>query len=209
MLNIDIIEKKIERTIKGQDILDLTTQAIDNSYNPNYSRAIIVTEEMVMRPDLVAQMYCADQSRLGILLKINSISNPFSIDAGEILFIPDGDTMNNLIKLPEEEIKNDVRKSFRKQLQERISKVSEQRKEYLNSVKISDAAQGGTGANQIGNQTPLPPNVNQEGSEGQFKVENGKLIFGANVGVCRTKIQQNKSVATIKSRFAQRQIFES
>jgi hypothetical protein len=116
--------------------------------------------------------------------------------------------MTRIVKSPEADAKEDVRKSFRKQLQERISKVSEQRKEYLNSVAISEAAQNGTDAAQFATQTPLPPNVALEGSE-QFKVENGKLIFGSDIGVCRTKIQQNKSVATIKSRFAQRQIFES
>jgi hypothetical protein len=209
MLNIDIIEKKITRNINGTNILDLVTQGIDVTYNPNYTKAIVVPDDLAMRPDLVAQMYCASQSKLGILLKINSISNPFSLDAGEILFIPDSETMTNLLKNPEAEIKNDVRKSFRKQLQDRISKVSEQRKEYLNAVSISDAALANGQGGQNPTQTPLPPNVNQAGNEDQFKVENGKLIFGANVGVCRTKIQQNKSVATIKSRFAQRQIFES
>jgi hypothetical protein len=140
-------------------------------------------------------MYCGNQNNMGTLLKVNSISNPFSIDSNEVLFIPDSDTINKLPKKQTPEQQDDVRKSFRKKLQERISKVSEQRKEYLNSVNISQAA-------------VLPPNVSPEGAE-QFKVENGKLIFGSDIGVCRTKIQQNKSVATIKSRFAQRQIFES
>ena len=208
MLNIDILDKKVTKIINGEEILDLVTQTIDNTYSPKYARAMITTDEMVMRPDLAATMYCGNQSKLGILLKMNSISNPFSLDAREILFIPDTDTMSRIVKSPEADVKEDVRKSFRKQLQERISKVSEQRKEYLNSVAISEAAQEGAGAAQFATQTPLPPNVALEGSE-QFKVENGKLIFGSDIGVCRTKIQQNKSVATIKSRFAQRQIFES
>ena len=201
MLNIDVIDKKIEKTIKGQQIVDLTTQSIDTSYEPNYTRAIVTTEEMVMRPDLVAHTYCGGQNNLGILLKINSISNPFSVNSNEILFIPDSETFSRLAVKPDDEQKEDIRKSFRKELQNRISKISEQRKEYLNSVSVSEAAAAPT-------QTPLPPNVTQEGGS-QFKVENGKLIFGTNVGVCRTQIPQNKSVATIKSRFAQRQIFES
>jgi hypothetical protein len=197
MLSIDILENKQEKIVNGINMIDLTTQSIDPEITPGYSRFIITTEEMTMRADLVSHMYCGNQDKMGTLLKINSIGNPFSLDNNEVLFIPDTKTVNNLPKKPAGEEQGQIRKSFRKQLQERVSKVSENRKEYLNSVSISEATQ-----------VPLPPNVAQDGSE-QFKVENGKLIFGSDIGVCRTKIQQNKSVATIKSRFAQRQIFES
>lgn len=195
MISIDTIENKPVRLIKGEEVLDLTFKSVNTDVNPGYSRVILVTREMVMRPDLVAHMYCGSQNKVGSLLKINSISNPFSLDEGDILFIPDSQTLRDIVAKPAEAETSEIRRSFRKQLQERISQVSEQRKEYLNSVQISSAA-------------VLPPNVIKEGDE-QFKVLDGKLIFGSDIGVCRTKIQQNKSVATIKSRFAQRQIFET
>lgn len=195
MINIDTIENKPVRVINGEEIVDLTFKSVNTDVNPGYARVILVTREMVMRPDLVAHMYCGSHNKVGSLLKINSISNPFSVDEGDILFIPDSQTLRDIVAKPAEAETSEIRKSFRKQLQERISQVSEQRKEYLNSVQISSAA-------------ALPPNVIKEGDE-QFKVLDGKLIFGSDIGVCRTKIQQNKSVATIKSRFAQRQIFET
>lgn len=199
MLNIDILDSKINRKVNGQEILDLVTPSIDRGYSLGYSRAVLVSEEMVMRPDLLAQMYCGNQSKLGVLLKVNSISNPYSLDSDDILFIPDYESQYGIIQSPSDSGNNETRKSFRKDLQDRISQISEGRKEYLNAVSISEQAD-----------VPLPPNVTQASDEdGQFKVENGRLIFGSNVGVCRTNIQQNKSVATIKSRFAQRQIFES
>lgn len=197
MLEIDILQNKGTKIINGEEILDLISTSVNTNIQIGYSRLIMTNEEHVMRPDLVSAMYCGNQNNMGTLLKVNSISNPLSIDSGEILFIPDSETVNRLPAKNIPEVQEDTRKSFRKKLQDRISKISEQRKEYLNSVEISEATQ-----------TPLPPNVSPEGAE-QFKVENGKLIFGADIGVCRTKIQQNKSVATIKSRFAQRQIFES
>jgi hypothetical protein len=195
MLSIDILQNKQEKVINGQSVLDLVSPSMNNSIVPNYTKAVITTEEMVMRPDLAAQMYCGSHNKVGILLKVNSISNPFSVDANELLLIPDRQTMDDLAKPRDKPINTEARNSFRKQLQDRISQVSNSRKEYLNAVNISTEAQ-------------LPPNVTQEGQE-QFKVVDGKLIFGSDIGVCRTKIQQNKSVATIKSRFAQRQIFES
>lgn len=195
MIRIDTLENKPIKLVKGEEVVDLTFKSVNTDIIPGYSRVILVTREMVMRPDLVAHMYCGSHNKVGSLLKINSISNPFTLDEGDILYIPDSQTVNAIIAKPVEADASEARKSFRKQLQERISRVSEQRKEYLNSVDISSA-------------TVLPPNVIQEGDE-QFKVLDGKLIFGSDIGVCRTKIQQNRSVATIKSRFAQRQIFET
>jgi len=187
MLEIDILENKREITINGVTSIDLISPAVNSDVDINYSRLIVTTDEHIMRPDLVSAMYCGNQKNLGLILKLNSISNPFSIDSGEILFIPDASTISNAPRKPATDAQNEVRKSFRKQLQDRISQVSSQRKEYLNSVQISEATQ-----------QPLPPNVTTQGSE-QFKVEDGKLIFGSDIGVCRTKIQQNRSVATIKS----------
>jgi hypothetical protein len=202
MISIDVLENKPEIVINGETIMDITARSVDPDVIPGYSRFIFTNEEMVMRPDLAAHMLCGTHNRMGTLLKLNSIGNPFSLNSNEFLFVPDTETINNLTRVPQSEETNDARRSFRKELQDRISKVSENRKEYLNAVDISDAAN--TGATQ----NPLPPNVTQEGSE-QFRVENGKLIFGSDIGVCRTRIQQNKSLATIKSRFAHRQIFES
>lgn len=198
MIDIDILENKPEVIINGQTIMDITVRSIDPDVIPGFSKFIFTNEEMIMRPDLAAHMLCGSHNRMGTLLKLNSIGNPFSLNSNEFLFVPDTETINRLGRRPQAEEPQDIRKSFRKQLQDRISKVSETRKEYLNAVNISEAA----------TQFPLPPNVTQDGSE-QFRVEDGKLIFGSDIGVCRTRIQQNKSLATIKSRFAQRQIFES
>ena len=195
MIRIDTLENKPVREVKGEEIVDLTFKSLNEEVVMGYSRVVLTTSEMVMRPDLIAHMYCGSHNKVGTLLKINSISNPFSLNEGDILFIPDSRTLSEIIAKPAEAETSEIRKSFRKQLQERISRVSEQRKEYLNSVDISASA-------------VLPPNVINEGDE-QFKVLDGKLIFGSDIGVCRTRIQQNRSAATIKSRFAQRQIFET
>lgn len=198
MIDIDVLTNKPEVVVNGETIIDLVARSIDPDVVPGFSKFIFTNEEMVMRADLAAHMLCGSHNRMGTLLKVNSIGNPFSLDVNEFLFVPDTETINKLSRRPQGEEPDDIRKSFRKQLQDRISKISETRKEYLNAVNISESSLI----------DPLPPNVTQEGSE-QFKVQDGKLIFGSDIGVCRTRIQQNKSLATIKSRFAQRQIFES
>jgi len=87
-------------------------------------------------------------------------------------------------------------KSFRKELQEKISQVSQERLDYLNSKNISNLAE-----------TPLPPNMLQEGQQ-QILVEGGRLIFGPDIGQCRAKVRKNVSVTDIKSKLAQKNIFK-
>lgn len=202
MLTIDIIDNKINNTINGQEIVDLITPSFNINTEINYSGIYVTNQEMVMRPDLAALTFCGNSASLGTLLKVNSIGNPFSLDMGEILYIPDSQTISKLPNQPQATQKNSIRDSFRKQLQDRISGVSQQRNEYLNAVNISNSINSSNST-----QIPLPPNVTQPNSE-QFTVKNGKLIFGSNIGVCRTNIQQNKSAASIKSAFAQNQIFQ-
>ena len=137
-----------------------------------------------------------DQTRLGTLLKLNNISNPLSVAAGEVLAVP-GQTMVNDLFNSGQSITNQKQKakSFRKELQEKISQVSKERLEYLNSKNISNLAD-----------TPLPPNLLQDGQQ-QISVEEGKLLFGPDIGQCRTKVKKNVSVTDIKTKLAQKNIF--
>jgi hypothetical protein len=87
-------------------------------------------------------------------------------------------------------------RSFRKELQEKISQVSKERLEYLNSKNISNLAE-----------TPLPPNLLKEGQQ-QILVTEGRLIFGPDIGQCKTRTKKNVSVTDIKTKLAQKNIFK-
>ena len=67
---------------------------------------------------------------------------------------------------------------------------------YLNSKNISNLAE-----------TPLPPNILQAGQK-QIKVSEGKILFGPDIGHCRTNSPKNVSVSDIKSRIANKNIFK-
>ena len=130
MLGIDIIESKSYFTNPNTKVqsLDLCTPSW-NTKRVLYSlRSIaIVTDETEMRPDLVSMSYMGDQSGLGTMLKLNNISNPLSIESGEVLAIP-GQTMVKDLFDSGRSITNQKpkAKSFRKELQEKISiKISE------------------------------------------------------------------------------------
>jgi hypothetical protein len=199
MLGIDIIEAKPYRVDPNTKVqmLDLVVSSWDTRRIRYSLRSIaIVTEETQMRPDLIALSYMGDQSGLGTLLKLNNISNPLSVETGEILAVP-GQTMIKDLFDSGQSITNQKQKakSFRKELQEKISQVSKERLEYLNSKNISNLAD-----------TPLPPNLLQDGQQ-QILVEGGKLLFGPDIGQCRTRSKKNISVTDIKSKLAQKNIF--
>lgn len=198
MLSIDIIEKKTFRKGKdGKSILDLIASSWDTKIVQYQLRNIaIVTDDTEMRPDLLSLSYAGDSSTMGTLLKLNNISNPLSIASGEILAVPGQQMINKLFESIPKDTENQKSKSFRKELQEKISQISNDRIEYLNSKNISNIAQ-----------TPLPPNILNEGEQ-QILVEGGKLIFGPNIGQCRTKVRKNISVTDIKSKLAQKNIFK-
>lgn len=200
MLSIDIIESKtyIDYKKTGESILDLVTASWDTSQIQYELRNIaVVSQEGQMRPDLVSLYYMGNSSAVGSMLKINGISNPLSLEAGEILLIPGQTMVNDLFAKAPSAIGKQKRtaKSFRKELQEKISKVSDERMAYLNSKNISNLAQ-----------TPLPPNMLKDGEQ-QILIENGKLIFGPSIGQCRSKIQKNISVTDIKTKLVQKNLF--
>jgi hypothetical protein len=200
MLTIDIIESKPYRTDPNTKIslLDLVSPSWDTRTVGYELKSIaIVTDETEMRADLVALSYMGESSHLGTLLKINNISNPLSLLMGEILLVPSDKMKKNLFSSGQS-INNQKQKakSFRKELQEKISQVSQERLEYLNSKNISNLTE-----------TPLPPNMLKEGEQ-QILVEGGRLIFGPDIGTCRAKTKKNVSVTDIKSKLAQKNIFK-
>ena len=200
MLIIDIIEAKPYRTNPNTKIslLDLVIPSWDPRFVEYELKSIaIVTDETEMRPDLVALSYMSESSNLGTLLKINNISNPLSLLRGEVLLVPT-DKMQKSLFNTGQAINNQKQKakSFRKELQEKISQVSQERLEYLNSKNISNLTE-----------TPLPPNMLKEGEQ-QILVEGGRLIFGPDIGTCRTKTKKNVSITDIKSKLAQKNIFK-
>jgi hypothetical protein len=200
MLTIDIINDKPFFTNPNTEerYLDLVSPSW-SVRNVQYSIKAIafVTDETKMRPDLVSMQYLGDYSRLGTMLKLNNISNPLSLDTGEILLIP-GDQMVNDLFQSGRSITTQKQKarSFRKELQDKISQVSKDRLEYLNSKNVSNLAE-----------IPLPPNLLQEGQQ-QILVTEGRLIFGPDIGQCKSRSKKNVSVTDIKTKLAQKNIFK-
>jgi hypothetical protein len=200
MLTIDIINDKpfFTNANTGERFLDLLMPSwVARNVNYSIKAIAFVTDETKMRPDLVSMQYMGDASRLGTLLKLNNISNPLSVDYGEVLLVP-GDQMVTDLFQSGKAVSSQRQKarSFRKELQDKISQVSKDRLEYLNAKNVSNLAE-----------VPLPPNLLQEGEQ-QILVTEGRLIFGPDIGQCRSRSKKNVSVTDIKTKLAQKNIFK-
>lgn len=127
-----------------------------------------VIADEIGRIDLIANAYYRTMDKAELILKYNNISNPFSINEGDVLLIPDDGL--SLVKwkrvnpMASEEISElNIRDQFvnSKRLTERDAK----RVEYLKRK----AAQKANGSTEI-----IPPNILKPGEE-NIIIENGKI----------------------------------
>lgn len=180
MLKIDTLRKNkgifnpdIDTSFPKNGIWDLCRSSISmKGVNVKFDTAHIVSSDEEMRADLIASKKYSDAGRAGSVLKINGISNPFSVETGEILYLPSPSSIDAVFekkktdnsKLPQSNTDTNPNSAFRKSQESKKSKISPSRQSYLNSLK---------------NRTPssLPPTFLQEG-ENQVVTRSGLIFFG-------------------------------
>jgi len=150
------------------DKLRMTEPIIIFNDNTQIIATHTVTQDEIGRIDLIANAYYRDIDNAELILKYNSISNPFSINEGDVLLIPDDQfplvKWKRVNPMASEEISElDIRDQFinSKRLTERDAK----RVEYLKRK----AAQKANGSSEI-----IPPNILKPG-EKNIIIENGKI----------------------------------
>lgn len=123
-----------------------------------------VTEDSVMRPDLIANFYYGDSGTVDLLLKYNGYSNPFAIDIDDLIRIPESGTLSKFGSKPSRPDLGLPRKKQANVVFTPKSKKDKARVKYL--LDQQNAA------------PPVPPNVAlQDG----VKVLESKIVFGADV----------------------------
>ena len=97
-----VIDNKKIITINDSSIIDLTTSIFDTNKSIGALFNIYrVPETMKMRIDLISLAAYGTDEYADILLKYNGISNPFTINTDDILYIPTLDTVENDLIIPE------------------------------------------------------------------------------------------------------------
>lgn len=124
---------------------------------------IIVNEFEAMRPDLVSNRLYGDQNKWDALLKFNGISNPFSLDPGELLYVIPYSDLDGLYVKPTE-----------------IKDRPGNNEEDATIQEIQDTRDSRRVDNLRNKNKQLPPNISKKGDE-SVKIKDGKLVFGEDV----------------------------
>lgn len=128
------------------------------------NRAHVVDADESGRPDLIALQYYGDQSKLDMILKWNGISNPFSINEGDILEIPSPNTNFFKLERPREFENNPVKQQFVDG--KRLGKKDQRRLDALKK--------------KYGKENLLPPNVIPVGKK-NYEFVGTRIRMGAQV----------------------------
>lgn len=160
----------------GTVVRDLTQSMFDlNNLNFVSYSPYRVPADYVMRPDLISKAVYNNTKYAEIILKFNGISNPFSINEGDLILIPDLDSAQETVKKTSgnstNDIANKIRNSYKYIDPLKIPSNSKSRQNFDNRNIKSD------------NESTLPPNIASEG-ESQITHRNGRVYFGEGVETC-------------------------
>jgi hypothetical protein len=148
----------------GNSIKDITASSLQN-VEFDFVDITLCPTDFVMRPDLLAELKMGTMDKTEILLKANDISNPFTLNAGDILIIPD--PVNSEKKFIIETTTNDPAHLIRKQ-------YVDNNKAMLTNT--GDSLQSFTDREK----TKLPPNYSKTGDKEMMFID-GDIVLGPNV----------------------------
>lgn len=179
MLRFKLFDNKgFKKNRYEQEILNLGRNTIIFNGIIRIKDVVIVTSEFEMRPDLIASVIYGTDEKTDIILKYNGISNPFSLEQGQVLFCPE------LENVTYKDTRNVRTKSVKNQYTDKLSAKDVKRLQAI--------AQKTKNKNQVAQ--PLPPNLAQEDDK-EIKIKNGLIIFGDDVSKNINKCKTTKSRA--------------
>lgn len=172
-----LTNKPVVGTTEEDLCLDLTYPSRDNNFTFDDTFAVVIKPGDEMRPDILSVNFFANPDYYDMILKRNGISNPFSINEGEVFFAPELDELvrNNAPSGKQIQSQQSVRDQYinpdKKSLTDtRLAIVEAQRLEAMRKKASSATNQGNL----------LPPNVAGIGDR-EITVKGGKIYFGRDV----------------------------
>src|SRR5574343_336568 len=165
--------KKTFTMENGESIVNFLSSKIRSVIYYIAPEKVLVTKERhILRPDIISIEASGTMNNWEVLYKYNQISNPFSVNIGEHILVPDIQTLkDNIVPI---EIKdkneilddNDFRKALIEKNQGRLD-YEEKLKKFNNKFNFS--------------KYNLPPNVAEPGDKEVSLDENGMIIAGNNI----------------------------
>jgi hypothetical protein len=175
MINLpNTIDKKpIIELEDGTEIIDLFVQSQKNVVDQPMTNFVLVNRETAMRIDAISQIALGSLDNVEKMLKFNDISNPFIIDVGDILFVPDllYAKINMNTEGANSQQKLDIRNQYIQPEKETKLDPTLGKFDKRNKPKKADPSKTAP---------PLPPNFANVGDR-EIEIRGGKIFFGPNV----------------------------
>jgi len=162
-----ITKKKQFKTALGDVIDDLISSTFSYSERASTFGPTVVKEEESMRPDKMAVRLYADSSLWDTILKFNGISNPFSLAANEILFVPAMETLRKSIREPKLVPEKGMSGELNANEKQLVNPKTNKDKKMLEALR-----------KKVGE--VVPPNVNKTGVK-NIATRDGLVILGGNM----------------------------
>lgn len=153
----------------GENIVDLTAGTIKYSGDSVIINVILVDEHMQMRPDLAAYAAYGMSDNWDLIMKFNGISNPFSLEVGQYLLIPDINYMNSQL-ITDTKSKSSPSEKVRNQY------LDENKKSKIDPNKIIYDKMISNSINNV-SKFNLPPNIAEPGKK-EVSFQDGIIYLG-------------------------------
>lgn len=162
------LDKKSEITFKNQQILNLADSIFDLSKSLNTTYIPYkLTSDYKMRPDLISISGFGTDEYTEIILKLNGIINPFSVDENDVILMPNIDDVTpNLVD-------NKNKTNYDNIIKSNTNKYLDKSKIPSNSVSNTDYENQNIGKN-ISSVNYSPDNTSS------IINRNGRIYFGEN-----------------------------
>lgn len=174
MFENSIDNKPLFKKADGHTVRDLTCSMFTEKTKAYHSYNLYkVPRDYAMRPDLIAAAVYNNAGYAEIILKFNGISNPFSINEGDVILVPNLESAKTNIQDPKG---TDIDGS----------KALRDSYKYIDPTKIPKNATSDFENRQLvkgADDGALPANIAPEG-EAQITYRNGRVYFGPSVATC-------------------------
>jgi len=176
------LKNKLTDEKTGEQYYDLTAPSFKYKRELGVKALHYVMEDQAGRIDKISEIYFGTSQYVDAICIINNIFNPFAVEEGDVLAIPQLKDLNLVYARPNpasrpsaslaQYTNTDVQSE---QDQSRIQRLTQKAKTKKNGVK-----------------SPIPPNMLQQGQDAKI-FKGGKITLGANLPT-RTKKINNKEL---------------
>jgi hypothetical protein len=164
------LKNKLTDDRTGQQYFDLTAPSFKYKRELGVKALHYVQQDEVGRVDKISRIYFGSEQFVDAICIINNIFNPFSLQEGDVLAIPNLQNTNLVYKRPNpasrpsaslaQYVNTDVQSEID---QSRIQRLLQKAKTKKTGVK-----------------SPIPPNMLQQGQDAKI-FKGGKITLGANL----------------------------